>query len=389
MISKTIEIACGSSEYEKECGFRNGLLREPLGLSLFDEDLATEAAYRHFGVFDGDNIVGCLVVVPLKEGEAQLKQMAIESKLRGKGIGKRLVFDVERELIRSGVKKIWLHARESAVGFYESLGYAIVGESFLEVSIPHFKMWKLVTAVNVEACISGDEVEETRLSVTAANEGGAATVELCGEMQFDGLTPPKASIEAARAAFERPGLMVMIRPRKGDFCYSESELGEMKEQIEMAADAGADGVVFGMLQADGQLDEEALESLVELSKSLGLRITFHRAFDAVPDRLVALERLVELGVDRILTSGVAWRESGSALDGVGMLDRVIQTAKGRLEIVIGGGVGPVNAPEILKRLSPWSGTLSVHAYSGVQDDGRTTVRGVKALVDAVVGKSKM
>ena len=237
--------------------------------------------------------------------------------------------------------------------------------------------------VDVEVCIDGDEVDETRASVTAANAGGAARVELCGAMQFDGLTPPVESVKAARNVFERNGLLVMIRPRAGDFQYEQDEVELMKSQISAAAQAGADGVVMGLLNGEGHLDLQPLRELVELSQSLGLMTTFHRAFDATRNRLEALDGLIELGFDRILTSGVAWGLPGSALDGVLELDRLIQAAKSRLEIVIGGGVNPVNAPQVLRGLSVWNGKLSVHAYSGVQDKGRTTISGVKALVDAV------
>lgn len=237
--------------------------------------------------------------------------------------------------------------------------------------------------INVEACINGDTVSETLEGVRAANDGGAATVELCGAMQHNGLTPPLECVEAARSVFEPKGLMVMIRPRAGGFLYSKDEVATMKAQIEQAAEAGADGVVYGLLQADGSLDRGALVELVELSQSLGLATTFHRAFDAARDRLEVLEILIGLGVDRILSSGVAWGESGSALDGVSKLNDVIRAVNGRLEVVIGGGVNPVNAPQVLERLSPWTGSLGVHAYSGVRDGGGTTQSGVRDLVDAV------
>lgn len=237
--------------------------------------------------------------------------------------------------------------------------------------------------INVEACINGDEVEETRASVAAANDGGAATVELCSAMQFDGLTPPRECIEAARSVFEPRGLMIMIRPRAGDFHYSVAEIETMKAEINGAAQSGADGVVFGALEADGRLDLSALGDLVGLSRSLGLATTFHRAFDAARNRLEAVDTLIELGANRVLTSGVDWGKSGSALNGVSVLDEVIQAARGRIEIVIGGGVNPVNAPQVLERLNPWRGNLGVHAYSGVRDKGGTSQYLVGALVDAV------
>ncbi len=136
------EIVYGSEEYRNECELRDRLLRKPLGLSVYDENLEREKAYRHFGAFDADRIVGCLIVVPLDDGLGQLKQMGIEAALQGQGIGRQLITDVESRLSEEGVRELWLHGRSTAVGFYEGLGYRVEGESFVEVGIPHFKMRK-------------------------------------------------------------------------------------------------------------------------------------------------------------------------------------------------------------------------------------------------------
>ena len=237
--------------------------------------------------------------------------------------------------------------------------------------------------IKVEACISGETVEEALANAKAAQEGGATTIELCRSMAYDGLTPIVECVEAARSVFERPGIMVMIRPRAGGFHYSAEELESMAKQIERAAQAGADGVVFGTLNKSGQLDESAARSLTRLAKSLGLATTFHRAFDAIPDSISAIEALVGIGVDRILTSGIAWGELGNALDGASVLNEAIQAAIGRIEIVIAGSVSPSLAPKVLERLDPWQGDIGVHAYSGVQDNGKTSAAGVRALVDSV------
>jgi len=237
--------------------------------------------------------------------------------------------------------------------------------------------------VKVEACIRGDAAKETGLFARAAFQGGADTIELCASMHLDGLTPPRESIEAARLAFQRPGLMVMVRPRGGDFCYSSDEIAEMRREIEIAAEAKADGVVLGALASGGEIDAQQIGPLIELSHSLDLKATFHRAFDAVSDAQKSLELLIQLGIDRILTSGVPWGESGSALDGVFVLNQLIQQCAGRTEIVIGGSVSPENAPLVLKELQPWRGDLSVHAYSGVMENDKTSARKVRLLVDAV------
>lgn len=237
--------------------------------------------------------------------------------------------------------------------------------------------------VKVEACIRGDAAEETGLFAKAAFQGGADTIELCGSMHLDGLTPPRESIESARLAFQRPGLMVMVRPRGGNFCYSRDEIAEMRRQIEIVATAKADGVVLGALTGGGEIDVPQIGPLIELSHSLGLKATFHRAFDAVRDVPESLELLIQLGIDRILTSGVPWGESGSALDGVLVLNQLIQQCAERTKIVIGGSVSPENAPLVLKELQPWRGDLSVHAYSGVMENDTTSERKVRLLVETV------
>jgi len=239
--------------------------------------------------------------------------------------------------------------------------------------------------IKVEACISGETVEQSLANALAANEGGATTIELCRSMAYDGLTPMAECVEAARSVFERPGLMTMIRPRAGGFRYNSGELESMAKQIERAAQAGADGVVFGTLTEIGQLDESAARSLTSLAKSLGLATTFHRAFDALPDSIAAIEALIGIGVDRILTSGIAWGATGNALDGAAALNEAIQAAAGRIEIVIAGSVSPSLAPQVLNRLSPWRGDIAVHSYSGVQYKGKTSAAEVRALVDSVSG----
>jgi copper homeostasis protein len=203
-------------------------------------------------------------------------------------------------------------------------------------------------------------------------------------MHLDGLTPSVACLVAARRAFrQRPGLMVMIRPRAGDFCYSSAEMALMLEQIDTAAAAGADGVVFGVLRAGDQcIDLDATQRLLAAAQRHGLMTTMHRAFDATPDPDATLDALLDLGVDRVLTSGVPWGQRGSALDGVERLARTIQCAQGRIEVVLGGGINPANVGPLLAQLPLHTGRVSVHAYSGAQVGGRTTVEAVHTLVQA-------
>ena len=239
--------------------------------------------------------------------------------------------------------------------------------------------------VKVEVCINTDSKQSVSKSVSAAYDGGASTIEVCSAMDCDGLTPKKEHIVEARKSFhDKAGLMVMIRPRNGDFVHSRQELQEMLQQIKMAAEAGADGIVLGVLREyDRCIAVESLHELMELSSKYGLKVTFHRAFDAIPDPLEALELLIDSGVDRILTSGTAWGQKKTALDGIKQLVRIIEKANGRIEVVIGGGINRSNVVTILNVLPLKANKISVHAYSGVQENGITTINGVKSLVNAV------
>lgn len=234
--------------------------------------------------------------------------------------------------------------------------------------------------IPVEICINADGAQPVAAAVAAAQAGGANTIELCGDMRVDGLTPGRDAIEAARAAFSAPGLMVMIRPRGGDFVYRPDEISRMKGQIARAAEAGADGVVLGLLHGqDGRVDDAALAALMAECRSRSLQVTFHRAFDAAADPHAALETLISLGVDRILTSGSPWGSGAGALAGLPTLQRLVDQAAGRIEIVIGGGVTPANAGTIGAAMPPGA-RIAFHAYSSVLRNGCVSSAAVRALV---------
>jgi copper homeostasis protein len=143
----------------------------------------------------------------------------------------------------------------------------------------------------LEVCV--DSIE----SAIAAQEGGAARVELCDNLAEGGTTPSAGMIEAARQHL-RIGLHVMIRPRGGDFCYSDIEFEVMKKDVLITKQLGADGVVFGLLKPDHTVDLERTRDLVQLARPL--RVTFHRAFDLATDSLRALEDNISLVIERIL-----------------------------------------------------------------------------------------
>ena len=138
-------------------------------------------------------------------------------------------------------------------------------------------------------------------SCIAAQEGGANRVELCAGIPEGGTTPSYGEIAMAREVLTTTRLHVIIRPRGGDFLYSPVEVKTMLKDIEMARQLGADGVVFGCLTTNGGIDVPVMKQLMEASK--GLSVTFHRAFDVCRDASEALEQIIDLGCDRILTSG--------------------------------------------------------------------------------------
>ena len=184
--------------------------------------------------------------------------------------------------------------------------------------------------MKLEACI------ETLAEAKLAAKHGIHRVELCSALDLGGLTPSAAFIEQVAAVIETH---VMIRPRAGDFVYAPDELGLMQEDIRKAAAFGAAGVVFGCLTDLNKVDENANRQLLEVAKAAGLHCTFHRAFDFVFDMDAALEKIIELGFNRILTSG----GQATAVAGLTTIKKLIAQANGRIQIMAGSGVNGGNA----------------------------------------------
>jgi copper homeostasis protein len=186
----------------------------------------------------------------------------------------------------------------------------------------------------IEICVDSPE------GVIAARDGGADRVELCDNLLEGGTTPSIGAIKMAR----RVGgikLHVMIRPRGGDFLYSDVEFETMRNDVEFARSSRADGIVIGLLTADGNIDKELTANLVTLAQPMS--VTFHRAFDVCRDPFAALEELVEIGVDRILTSG----QAADALNGAETIKKLVETAGDRIAIIACGGIDEINAAEIV------------------------------------------
>ena len=168
---------------------------------------------------------------------------------------------------------------------------------------------------------------------------GVHRVELCASPAEGGVTPSLATIERV-AAIPNLDLSVMIRPRGGDFLYSDEEFQTMLQDIAHARKAGATGVVFGILTPDGKVDIERTRTLVEASE--GMETTFHRAVDMTEDYAQAVADVIEAGCTRILTSG----GYDKAIDGIDNIRRAVEVSRGRIEIMAGSGVVAANAAEL-------------------------------------------
>lgn len=142
------EIQFGSDDYLKECELRHRVLRVPLGLSLYEENLEAERHQLHFGLFDENrSLLACVIAVPVSSVESKIRQMAVCTEYQRQGRGRRIIASLEELLSARGCRRVFLHARASALGFYEKLGYERAGLEFSEVGLPHFRMDKRLSAV--------------------------------------------------------------------------------------------------------------------------------------------------------------------------------------------------------------------------------------------------
>jgi len=197
--------------------------------------------------------------------------------------------------------------------------------------------------VLLEACV--DSVE----SALAAQSGGADRVELCEDLLEGGTTPSAGMIEVCQERLHIP-LHVLVRPRGADFVYSDVEIEVMQRDIALARRLGVAGVVLGALRPDGTIDTERTKALIGAARPMS--ITFHRAFDFTPDADDALDTLMRLGIERVLTSG----QAPMAVQGMQTLTRLVSRAEGRIIVLAGGGLSEENITTVAEQ----TGVREVH-----------------------------
>jgi len=182
-------------------------------------------------------------------------------------------------------------------------------------------------------------------SAIIASKNGADRIELCSSLVTGGLSPNPSTIKILKEEIETP-IMVLIRPRAGNFFYSELEKSQMFNEIELSLQAGADGIVIGALTEKFEVDVNFIQQALSLCDNYST--TFHRAFDFVKNPLKELEKLIDLGINRILSSGGA----NSAFEGKDLLKKLIIAANNQIEIMPGAGINSSNIKIIIDELSP-------------------------------------
>ena len=213
----------------------------------------------------------------------------------------------------------------------------------------------------VEICVEG------LLSAFEAMSGKADRIELCENLAVGGVTPSAGAIQIAQRA--NIPVHVLIRPRGGDFCFEGSEIETMRRDIEMAKSLGTSGVVVGVLDAEERVDRDRNARLIEAARPMS--VTFHKAFDVARDPFEALDDLIELGVDRVLTSG----QAPTAMAGLDTIVELTRRAAGRIAVMAGGSI-------TLDQIRPiiGAGVKEIHLGSAACRDGKTDRSLVRRIV---------
>ncbi|SEO74865.1 copper homeostasis protein [Luteibacter sp. UNC138MFCol5.1] len=226
-------------------------------------------------------------------------------------------------------------------------------------------------------------------SAFAAQEGGAGRVELCASLDEGGVTPSHGTIALAREGLDIP-LYVLVRPRAGDFVYENAEVEAMLDDIAHCRALGCDGVVIGALTAEGEVDADSCALFVRAAEGMG--VTFHRAFDLIADKRAALETIVGLGFERVLTSG----GMATAVAGASTIAQLVTQAGDRIVVMPGAGIEPANVADLRdatrarefhasakRRLPSAMRRVAGDALGMGAGETRTDVATVRALVAAL------
>jgi copper homeostasis protein len=239
----------------------------------------------------------------------------------------------------------------------------------------------------IEICLDSDSRYLTQ-NIRTVCAAGIDSIELCSQMAQQGLSVSAGVLRQARAACNsHTQLRVMLRPRAGNFVYSVSEQQQIQAQLLQAADLGADGVVVGALTADAQPDLAFLTLLLQQCRQLGLCCTFHRAFDACASPAIAVEQLLALGVQRLLSNGTPWQQQQDITQGVRRLAALQQYIAGRLVLVAGGGVTLANLPQLQQTLHD-NAQLCWHLHSAVLTGGKVDAAKLEQLQHWLTERAK-
>lgn len=209
----------------------------------------------------------------------------------------------------------------------------------------------------LECCV--DSVE----SAVCAAKGGADRLELCAGLVIGGITPTAAMYKEIRKYTDIP-VHALLRPRFGDFCYSDYEVNMIEEEIHQFRELGAQGVVIGALLPDGTLDRKAMERFMQAAK--GMSVTMHRAFDVAKEPLKVLEEAKDLGINTILTSGA----EDNCVAGKELIRQLVERSEGKIDILVAGGVNS----QVIEELQPYTGAASFHMSGKITLDSRMEYR---------------
>lgn len=302
-------------------------------------------------------------------GEFYLDSLYVKPEFRRQGIGTALLLhgiDIARELRIPKTTLLVSPKKPAAARLYQALGFSEAGH-LLAFNEDYCKMeMRLELEPMLEVCAA------SLSSARTAARAGAPRIELCQRLDLGGLTPTHSDIESC--VRELPlQTFVLIRPRGGDFCYTEEEFAEIIADIRFCKAAGVPGVVIGFLNADGSVNIDYCRRALEAAD--GMQVTFHRAFDRCTDWSTALEQIIACGFNRILTSG----QKPTALQGVETLKQIQSQANGRIAILAGSGVNAQNAARILREsgVSEVHGSCKISGFESDEAEIRNTLQNIE------------